>query len=105
MKKKNEYGSHVREIERGCFTPLVFSTTGGMGREDEIVFKRLASLISNKSGESYAVVMGWIRTSVSFSLLRSALLCLRNTRSKPAKSNEDTCTSVVSAEANVKEFM
>ena len=105
MKKKKEYGSRVREIERGCFTPLVFSTTGGMGREAEIVFKRLASLISNKSGESYAVVMGWIRTSLSFSLLRSALMCLRNTRPKPAKFNEDTCISVVSAEANVKEFM
>ena len=28
--KKREYGDRVRQEELGCFTPLVFSTTGGM---------------------------------------------------------------------------
>ena len=101
-KKKSEYGSRVREIEHGCFTPLVFSTCGGMGREADIVFKRLASMISNKTSESYAVVMGWMRTRLSFSLLRSALSCLRNTRPKPVNAViDDICISVVSAEADV----
>ena len=31
--KKREYGERVREVERGVFTPLVLSTTGGMARE------------------------------------------------------------------------
>ncbi len=31
--KKREYGDRVREIEFASFTPLVFATTGGMGRE------------------------------------------------------------------------
>ena len=31
--KKREYGHRVREIEHGVFTPLVFISTGGMGRE------------------------------------------------------------------------
>ena len=30
--KKHEYGQWIREVERGVFTPLVLSTTGGMGR-------------------------------------------------------------------------
>ena len=47
-KKNNEYGVRVREIEHGCFTPLVFSTSGGMGREATMVFKKLAALIADK---------------------------------------------------------
>ena len=31
--KKRAYGQGVREIEHGVFTPLVFSTTGGMGQK------------------------------------------------------------------------
>ena len=27
--KKREYGARIREVERGAFTPLVLSTTGG----------------------------------------------------------------------------
>ena len=33
MAKMREYGKRVREVERGVFTPLVFSTNGGMGKE------------------------------------------------------------------------
>ena len=30
-KKEREYGDRDWEVEMGCFTPLVFSTAGGMG--------------------------------------------------------------------------
>ena len=33
QEKKREYGDRVQEIEQASFTPLVFATTGGMGRE------------------------------------------------------------------------
>ena len=36
QEKKREYGDRVREIEQASFTPLVFATTGGMGREASI---------------------------------------------------------------------
>ena len=100
-KKKNEYGARVKEIEHGCFTPLVFSTSGGMGREATMVFKKLAALIADKSGENYSVTMGWIRSKISFSLLRSSLLCLRGGRSK-GHDLKDTCIAIASAEANVR---
>ena len=29
--KRRAYDEHVREVERACFSPLVFATTGGMG--------------------------------------------------------------------------
>ena len=34
----------VREVEQGTFSPLVFSTTGGMGNTATVVYKRIASL-------------------------------------------------------------
>ena len=36
--KKREYGDRVREVELASFTPLVFSTTGGMGREGAVFY-------------------------------------------------------------------
>ena len=33
MKKRRKYNSRVTEIEQGTFTPLVFTTTGGMADE------------------------------------------------------------------------
>ena len=98
-KKKREYSHRVREIEKGSFTPLVFSTTGGMGREATVVFQRLASLISDKTGDSYSVVLGWMRSRVSFSLLRSALLCLRGSHTKRHRS--DTNIALASVEGRI----
>ena len=42
------------EIEQGTFTPLVFTTTGGMANECVKYHSRLAELIANKKGESYS---------------------------------------------------
>ena len=59
----------------------VFSATGGMGTTAEIFYKRLASLISEKNNQDYATTMGWIRCCISFSLIRSAVMCVRGSRS------------------------
>ena len=72
--KKWQYSSWVMEIEHGTFTPLVFTTTGGMADECRRYHCRLAELISTKKGEPYVATISWIRTKVS--ILRGALLCL-----------------------------
>ena len=77
--KKRLYASRVLEVERGTFKPLVFTTTGGMADECKRFHSRLAELISIKKGE-YSTTISWIRSKVSFALLRSALLCLRGSR-------------------------
>ena len=51
--KKRQYAEIVMEIEQETFTPLVFSTTGGMADECVKYHNRLAELITNKRGESY----------------------------------------------------
>ena len=52
-----------------------------MGRECLRYHSRLAELISVEKGEDYAKTLTRIRGKVSFSILRSALFCLRGSRS------------------------
>ena len=68
------------DVEQGTFTPLVFTTTGGMGEECKRYHDRLAELVAAKKGENYATTVSWIRSKVSFAILRSALFCLRGSR-------------------------
>ena len=70
------------EIEQGTFTPLVFTTTGGIANECVKYYSRLAELIANKKGESYSSAISWIRAKVSFAIVRSAILRLRGSRSR-----------------------
>ena len=44
--KRRQYEQRVREVEHGHFTPLVFTTTGGMGDAAGQVYKRLANLLT-----------------------------------------------------------
>ena len=81
QKKKREYGDRVREVEFASFTPLVFATTGGMGKEAITFYRRLAELLSKRSAFSYSSTLAWIRCTLSFSLLRSATMCIRESRS------------------------
>ena len=52
--KKRMYERRILEVEQASFTPLVFTTTGGMGSECLRYHSRLAELISIKKGEDYA---------------------------------------------------
>ena len=74
--KRRKYEQRIRDVEMGCFTPLVFSTFGGMSTICNIFFKRLASLLADKKDVFYSVVMSWLHCRVNFSLLRSAIDCL-----------------------------
>ena len=39
QEKRRHYDQRVREVEHATFTPLVLSTTGGMGRAGTIFYK------------------------------------------------------------------
>ena len=71
--KKRPYANRVLEVKQGTFTPLVFTTTGGMAVDCKRFHSRLAELIAIKKGEEYGTTMSWIRSKVSFAHLRSAL--------------------------------
>ena len=80
--KKRAYEQRVREIEHASFTPLVLSATGGFAREATIFYKRLASLLATKWEQPYSSTIDWLRCTITFSLLRSAIQCIRGARSK-----------------------
>ena len=77
MKKRREYGQRVRDVEHGSFTPLVCTTDGGMAPEATVFFKRLGSILAEQRNETYSATIGWMRTVISFCLLRSSLTCIR----------------------------
>ena len=79
--KKRAYEQRIREVEHSSFTPLVFSATGGMGRLGSVFYKRLASRLADKRNNPYSSTLSWVRCLLSFSLLRSAIQCIRGARS------------------------
>ena len=78
--KKGFYNRRVIEVEKGTFTPLVFTTSGGMAPECERLNKRLAELIAAKRKEKYADVIAYIRKRLRFALLKATLVALRGYR-------------------------
>ena len=79
--KRRKYEQKISEVEMASFTPLVFSTSGGMSGCTNIFYKRLAYLFSLKKKLDYSNVMAWLRCRLSFSLIHSAIACLRGARS------------------------
>ena len=80
--KRKKYEQRVIQIEKCSFTPLVYSTTGGMAPKALEFHKRLASLVAEKRNERYEDVMGTMRTKLAFSLLKSVLVSLRGHKGK-----------------------
>ena len=66
--------------------PLVFGTNGGMGKECKFFLSNLADKLSRNKGESYARAISWLRTHISFDILRSVLTCVRGSRTPFHKS-------------------
>ncbi len=81
LEKKRAYDEHIREVEHESFSPLVFSTSGGMGPIANVVYKRIASMTAQKQDKPNSKIIHWIRYKLSYSLLRSATMCLRGVRS------------------------
>ena len=81
QEKHRAYDERISEVEHDSFPPLIFSTSGSMGPSATVVFKRIASLIATKQRKSYSLTISYIRCCLAFSLLRSAIMCLRSHRS------------------------
>ena len=81
QEKKRQYCQRVVNIDRGVFIPLVFSTSGVIGRECDVFLKPLASDICSKHKDlRYPAVMGAIRAKLEFVILRWNITCLRGSR-------------------------
>ena len=97
QQKRRAYEERVREVEHASFLPLVFSASGGCGKVAHAFLKRLGHMVSEKRHEPYSSVMSWIRSLVSFALVRSCNMSLRGHRASPYRSRLDAATPVVLA--------
>ena len=91
--KKRAHNERVLNVEHGTFTPLVMGTNGGMGNECNSFLQELAMKLSKKQNETYSTVLTWLRTKLSFVILRSTILCVRGSRT-PWKSRNETDVGV-----------
>jgi len=81
QEKRRAYDERIREVERACFSPLVFLATGGMGPVAMTVYRKLASMLAGKWKMNYSCCLFWVRCRLYYSLLRCGLMCLRGHRS------------------------
>ena len=92
--KKRQYLNRVLQIEKGSFSPLVFTTTGGIAPEAIRFLKRVAEKISAKTREKYSQVMNNIRTRISFEIMRSVLVAVRGVRGNIRQAKADRIASI-----------
>ena len=86
---------------RSSFTPLVFSTTGGMGPSALTFYRRLADMLGGRRNTPFNVIMAWIRTRLSFALLRASIMCLRGSRVRRTVPWNDLPADVVVCEGRL----
>ena len=86
--KKRDYEQRVIQVEKCSFTPLVYSTSGGMAPQAKIFHRRLAELVAEKNKEEYRDVISAMRTKLSFALLKSVLVSVRGSRGRSSRMNE-----------------
>ena len=91
--KKSKYASRVINTERASFIPLVFTTSATSAPECDKFHKRIAELISVKRKEQYSKVLSYIRTRISFAMLKSILVSIHGVRDKKERKEYETKTA------------
>ena len=82
--KKSKYAS---------FIPLVFTTSATTAPECNKFHKRIAELISIKRKGQYSKVLSYIRTRISFAMLKSILVSIHGVRDKKERKDYGTKTA------------
>ena len=67
----------------------LLSTTGGMRKETTVAYKRLAELIAQRRKSEYGITLAWMRCTLSFALIRSAVVAIRSIRGSRSASNRN----------------
>ena len=78
--KKRAYSERVIRVEHGAFTPIVLSAMGGCGRETSRFITKLTEKLGEKKDMMTSIVSNYIRTKLSFDLIRSQVMCIRGSR-------------------------
>ena len=58
--KIRKYSERIINVEQSTFTPLVFTSAGGMARQSQIFYKRMAELMVEKRGGEKRFLHGMV---------------------------------------------
>ena len=101
--KKREYRERIQHVEHGSFTPLVFSCFGGMSVECLKFYNHISDKLGEKRDISGSLARSWIQTKICFSLLRTANLCIRGSKTlKRQDCSELAATNIMVAAADTR---
>ena len=78
--KKRKYNERILQVEKGTFSPAVFSCSGGASPETSKLMKTIALKLSIKRGEKYSVTINFVRRRIAFDILRTCLFSFRGER-------------------------
>ena len=70
MNEREKNQNHIIHVEHGCFSSLVLITAAGPTPITTIIYKRIASLLSQKFNQTYQHSISWIRCKLGFALIR-----------------------------------
>ena len=101
--KKTKYNARVISIEHGSFTPIVSSSCGGFGLQTSKFVSKLTDMSAEKKDMQRSVVANYIKTKVSFELIRSQVACLRGSRQWKKVKIDTGEIEVVAEESGIRE--
>eukprot|EP00923_Selenidium_pygospionis_P029694 GHVN01052882.1.p2 GENE.GHVN01052882.1~~GHVN01052882.1.p2 ORF type:complete len:148 (-),score=27.66 GHVN01052882.1:249-692(-) len=79
--KKTMFAEECRK-RRAAFTPFVTSVDGALGSEAKAFMQAIGRQLSKKWAMNYSQTMHWVRTRLSFAIIRATHVCLRGSRMK-----------------------
>jgi hypothetical protein len=98
--KRAQYEDRILQVEHGTFTPLIFSSSGGMSTQTAISLKKIATMVATQKKQKYNQTITLLRTRLSFALVRAATTCLRGSRCRSTYQRSMTPPDVVLHEAH-----
>ena len=85
------YASSNSNRERFINSSVVFSTLCGMGRQCDTLMRQIAMKLSQKRGERYCDVVGFVLRRIRYDLIRTCVIAIRGYKKStaPAKKIQD----------------
>ena len=74
--KKRSYNTRIIEVEKGTFTPAIFSCSGGKSLEATRLLKTIAAKLAVKRSETYQKIISFVRRRVAFDILKTCIISL-----------------------------
>ena len=102
-KKKKLYNARVIRVEHGSFTPIILSALGGVGLETSRLLARIFEKVAEKKDLEKSVVSNYIRTKISFELVRAQVACVRGSRSVRAVAVNVNDAAVVQSMGSIQD--